>query len=187
MKKRILVVFFTGVMVMSSLAGCGATSAAPEKTTEVIAETIAVQEAESQPLENKFEENQETEKATILADGVYKADFHTDSGMFHANEADEGKGVLMVKDGEMTLHVSMPSKNIVNLFFGTAEEAKKEGAKLLNPTVDSVTYSDGITEEVHGFDIPVPSIDEEFDVALIGKKGKWYDHKVSVSNPEKVE
>ena len=26
-------------------------------------------------------------------------------------------------------------------------------------------------------------LDEEFDVALLGKKGKWYDHKVSVSNP----
>ena len=24
---------------------------------------------------------------------------------------------------------------------------------------------------------------EEFDLALIGTKGKWYDHKVSVSNP----
>ncbi len=29
----------------------------------------------------------------------------------------------------------------------------------------------------------MPALDEEFDVALIGKKGVWYDHKVSVSNP----
>jgi hypothetical protein len=29
----------------------------------------------------------------------------------------------------------------------------------------------------------VPAIGEEFDLALIGKAGKWYDHKVSVSNP----
>ena len=40
-----------------------------------------------------------------------------------------------------------------------------------------------MSEEVYGFDIPVPAIDEEFDVALIGTKGKWYDHKVSVKNP----
>ena len=46
-------------------------------------------------------------------------------------------------------------------------------------------YSDGYTEEVYGFDIPVPAIDEEFDVALIGKKNKWYDHKVKVTNPQK--
>ena len=42
-----------------------------------------------------------------------------------------------------------------------------------------------MTEEVYGFDIPVENIDEEFDLALIGTKGKWYDHKVKISNPEK--
>ena len=68
-----------------------------------------------------------------------------------------------------------------------AEDAKKEGADLLMPTTDTVTYSDGTTEEVNGFDISVPCLDEEFDLALIGKKGIWYDHKVSVSNPEKAE
>ena len=36
-------------------------------------------------------------------------------------------------------------------------------------------------------DIPVSRLDEEFDVALIGKKGKWYDHKVIVSNPEPLQ
>ena len=46
----------------------------------------------------------------------------------------------------------------------------------------------GITRcKVFGFDIPVPALDEEFDLALIGKKGTWYDHKVSVSNPVPVE
>ena len=50
---------------------------------------------------------------------------------------------------------------------------------------NEVTYSDGYKEEVYGFDIPVPAIDEEFDVALIGKKNKWYDHKVKVTNPQK--
>ena len=39
---------------------------------------------------------------------------------------------------------------------------------------------------MHGFDVPVPALDEEFDLALIGKKGKWYDHRVSVSSPEKM-
>ena len=81
----------------------------------------------------------------------------------------------------------MPSKNIVNLYPGLAEDAQKEGAELLQPTTDTVTYSDGMTEEVNGFDVPVPALDEEFDLALIGTKGTWYDHKVSVSNPEKIE
>lgn len=122
-----------------------------------------------------------------LKDGVYAAEFNTDSGMFHANEAHDGKGRLTVKDGVMTLHVSLTSKNIVNLYAGLAEDAQKEGAKLLDPVLDTVTYSDGTSEEVNGFDIPVPALDEEFDLALIGTKGKWYDHKVSVSNPVPLE
>ena len=107
--------------------------------------------------------------------------------MFHVNESLDGRGTLTVKDGKMTIHVSLASKGILNLFPGKAEDAKKEGAELLEPTTDKVTYSDGYEEEVYGFDIPVPALDEEFDVALIGKKGKWYDHKVSVSDPKKEE
>ena len=103
--------------------------------------------------------------------------------MFHANEACDGKGTLTVKDGSMTIHVSLASKSIVNLFYGLAEDAQKDGAELLQPTTDTVTYSDGLSDEVYGFDIPVPALDTEFDVALIGKKGVWYDHKVSVTDP----
>ena len=112
-----------------------------------------------------------------LVDGVYTADFNTDSSMFHANETCDGKGVLTVKDGQMTIHVSLASTSIVNLFPGLKEDAQKDGAVLLQPTKDTVTYPDGLSEEVNGFDIPVPALDTEFDVALIGKKGVWYDHK----------
>lgn len=124
---------------------------------------------------------------TALEDGTYTAEFNTDSSMFHVNEAMDGKGTLTVKNGKMTIHVSLVSKNIVNLFEGTAEDAQKDGAKLLEPTTDTVKYSDGTSEEVNGFDVPVPALDKEFDLALIGTKGKWYDHKVSVSNPVKAE
>ena len=69
-----------------------------------------------------------------------------------------------------------------NVFLGTAEDAQKDGAELIQPTIDKVTYSDGMTEEVYGFNVPVEKLDEEFDLAIIGKKGKWYDHKVSVTD-----
>ncbi len=118
-----------------------------------------------------------------IADGTYIATFTTDNSMFHVNDAYKDKGVLTVKDGKMTIHVSLQSKKIVNLFPGTAEEAQKDGAVLLEPTTDKVTYSDGYEEEVYGFDVPVPALDEEFDLALLGTKGKWYDHKVIVSDP----
>ena len=118
-----------------------------------------------------------------LADNTYVATFTTDNGMFHVNEANNNKGILTVENGEMTIHVSLAGKGILNLYPGLAEDAQKEGAVLLEPTTDTEVYSDGMEEEVYGFDIPVPAIGEEFDCALVGKKGKWYDHKVMVSDP----
>ena len=118
-----------------------------------------------------------------IADGTYVATFTTDNSMFHVNEANQDRGILTVKDGKMTIHVSLQSKKIVNLYPGLAEDAKKEGAELLEPTTDKVVYSDGYEDEVYGFDVPVPALDEEFDVALIGTHGNWYDHKVMVSDP----
>ena len=113
----------------------------------------------------------------------------------HVNDAYDDKGTLTVKDGKMTIHISLVSKNIVNLFPGTIKDAKKKGAKLLQPTTDTITDESGnvVTDiegkpkEVYGFDVPVPALDKEFDLALIGTKGKWYNHKVSVSNPVKAE
>ena len=104
--------------------------------------------------------------------------------MFHVNEANNGRGVLTVKDGKMTIHISLVSKKIVNLFAGTAADAAKDGAAVLEPTTDKVTYEDGTVEEVYGFDVPVESLDKEFDIAVLGTKGEWYDHKVSVSDPQ---
>lgn len=140
-------------------------------------------------IEEETEEQTEskTEECSVLEDGVYVVDFDTDSSMFHVNEANNGKGLLTVEDGEMTVHITLVSKSIVNLYPGLAEDAEKEGAVWLEPTTDSVTYSDGWTEDVYGFDVPVPALDEEFDLALIGTKQKWYDHKVCVSNPEIAE
>ena len=162
--KKILLVLLALVMVLS-LAACGSgNNSAPENNG-----------------------NNSNEATAPIPDGVYTADFKTDSSMFHVNEAYKGKGTLTVKDGKMTIHVTLVSKSILNLFPGTAEDAQKSGAKLLEPSTDKVKYSDGTEEEAYGFDIPVPYLDEEFDCAIIGTKGKWYDHKVSVSNPEPVK
>ena len=182
--KKMTVLLLTAMLLLG-LAACGQTApaettAAPE-TTEAAPETTVETTAET-TVETTAPET--TEAAVCpLEDGVYTAEFDTDSSMFHANESCDGKGTLTVQDGKMTIHVSLASKSIVNLFPGLAEDAQKEGAELLQPTEDAVTYSDGLSEEVYGFDIPVPALDTEFDVALIGKKGVWYDHKVSVTDP----
>lgn len=176
--KKLTVLILTALLVLS-MGACGQSTAAPEATVKTGAETTAAAETTE---ETAAPETSEA-AAPALADGVYLADFNTDSTMFHANEVCEGKGTLTVKDGKMTIHVSLASTSILNLYPGLAEDAQKDGAELLQPSKDELTYPDGLKETVNGFDIPVPALDQEFDVALIGKKGKWYDHKVSVSNP----
>lgn len=192
MKKRISIVAVLFMMTGALLAGCGSkdNTAASDVSTE--ASIDAVQDS-SESLGSGADTEVDTgrtadaEGVIDLEDGVYSADFETDSSMFHVNEACDGKGTLTVKDGKASIHISLTSKNIVNLFYGLAEDAQKDGAELLEPVVDTVTYSDGMTEEVYGFDVPVPALDEEFDLALIGTKGVWYDHKVKVTNPEPME
>ncbi len=145
-----------------------------------------LQKADDSVQESVLEDESESEsEGEILPDGEYTATFDTDSSMFHVNEALDGKGDLTIEDGKMTIHISLASKNIVNLYAGLADEAKKDEKNWIEPTEDEVTYSDGMTETVYGFDVPVEKLDKEFDLALLGKKGKWYDHKVSVSNPQK--
>ena len=178
------IIIVGGLSACLLLGGCGAGQAADATSAE---STVAAQESTVTPTEStEMAETVSTETAqdkAQLPDGVYTAEFSTDSSMFHVSEACDGKGTLTVKDGVMTIHISLGSKKILNLYPGLAEDAAKDGAVLLEPTTDTVTYSDGMTEEVYGFDVPVPVIGEEFDLALIGTKGKWYDHKVKVSDP----
>lgn len=170
MKKKKISAVFGCVLLMASLmlGACGGSDDSKDAGTT------------GQTSEN-VQDTEATENA--LEDGVYLADFSTDSSMFHVNEACDGKGTLTVKNGQMTIHITLGSKKIVNLYLGLAEDAAKDGADLLQPTNDEVYYDDGTSDEVYGFDVPVPALDEEFDLALIGTKEKWYDHKVKVSNP----
>lgn len=163
--KKFLSIVCAGVLA-AALTAC---TAAPAASQSAAASSTASVQAQSAP---------------ALADGVYQASFSTDSSMFHANEACDGKGVLTVQNGQMSIYVTLAGKGIVNLFPGTAEDAQKPGAEWLQPTLETVHYSDGTTDEANAFLIPVPYLDEEFDVALVGKKGTWYDHKVSVSDPQ---
>ena len=110
-----------GAVLAGSLTGCGAsgTPASSAASSEAAA-SAAVSEAASEPAAE-----------AALPDGVYTADFDTDSSMFHANEA-----------------------------------------------------CDGTSDEVYGFDIPVEALDEDFQLAILGSKGKWYDHTVRVANAQ---
>lgn len=168
MKKRISILFCITALVVSMLCGC--TNNKAEKT-----------QTDVQKEENVEEKNRPAD-AYGLADGEYQAKFETDSSMFHVNEAYHDMGVLTVKDGEMTIHVTLAGTGYTKLYVGKADEAAKTSENILEPTTDKVTYDDGSEEEVYGFDIPVTVLDKEFDIACYGpKKDKWYDHVVSIS------
>ena len=171
--KQFLSLSVASLLLAAALTGCGAasstaSSAAGSEAASSVASSAAASET----------------AAAALPDGVYTAEFDTDSGMFHANEACDGKGTLTVENGTMTFHVSLASKKIVNLYVGMAADADANKADWLLPTTDTVTYSDGTSEEVYGYDIPVAAVDEDFQLALLGTKGKWYDHTVSIRNAE---
>ena len=168
--KRVFSCVVAASLALSLLVGCGASS-----TASSAASSAASSEAASSVASSAAE-------TAALPDGVYTADFDTDSSMFHANEACDGKGTLTVENGQMTFHVSLVSTHIVNLYLGKAADAAANASDWLQPTTDTVTYSDGTSEEVYGFDIPVSAVDADFDLAILGTKGKWYDHVVSVRN-----
>ena len=168
--KRVFSCVVAASLALSLLVGCGASS-----TASSAASSAASSEAASSVASSAAE-------TAALPDGVYTAEFDTDSSMFHANEACDGKGTLTVENGQMTFHVSLASTHIVNLYLGKASDAADHEADWLQPTTDTVTYSDGTSEEVYGFDIPVTAVDADFDLAILGTKGKWYDHVVSVRN-----
>ena len=177
---RFVSLLAVSALLAASLAGCGsaASSVASSASSEAVSSVAesAVSEAAS--------ESAAASSARALEDGTYTAEFDTDSSMFHVNEARDGKGALTVKDGQMTLHISLQSKKIVNLYVGMAADAPDHEADWLQPTTDTVTYSDGTSEEVYGFDVPVEALDTDFQLAILGTKGKWYDHTVSVRNVE---
>ena len=177
---RFVSLLAVSALLAASLAGCGssASSVASSASSEAVSSAAdsAVSEAAS--------ESAAASSARTLKDGTYTAEFDTDSSMFHVNEASDGKGTLTVEDGQMTLHISLQSKKIVNLYVGMAADAPDHEADWLQPTTDTVTYSDGTSEEVYGFDVPVEALDTDFQLAILGTKGKWYDHTVSVRNVE---
>ena len=122
-----------------------------------------------------------------IADGTYVATFTTDNSMFHVNEANQDKGILSVKDGKMTIHVSLQSKKIVNLYPGLAEDAKKEGAELLEHgnAADNAASSD-FTDEEHTIEVALEGGTGRASVespAVIRKNGDEITAVITWSSP----
>lgn len=81
--KQFIIVSLAGVVLAASLVGCGgAVSASSAAASSAVASSVAVSSAVAE---------------AALPDGVYTADFETDSSMFHTSEACNGKGTLTVE------------------------------------------------------------------------------------------
>ena len=143
---RFVSLLAVSALLAASLAGCG--SSASSVTSSASSE--AVSSVAESAVSGAASESAAASSAQALEDGTYTAEFDTDSSMFHVNEASDGKGTLTVEDGQMTLHISLQSKKIVNLYVGMAADAPDHEADWLQPTTDTVTYSDGTSEEVYG-------------------------------------
>ena len=176
-QNRVISGAVAALVLAALLAGCGSTATGASSADSTPAATEAAGSEATAP-------TAEPQTEAALPDGVYTAEFETDSSMVHANEACDGKGTLTVADGKMSFHVSLASKKIVNLYLGTAEDAPSHESDWLQPTTDTVTYSDGTSDEVYGYDIPLDAVDTDFQLAILGTKGTWYDHTVSVRNAE---
>ena len=165
--KKLLALVLAALMLLAVLASCAekqveqsqapqteeAQTEQPEQAEEPAVEETPVEEPEELPAEEPAAE-------PALEDGVYTAEFNTDSSMFHANEACDGKGTLTVQDGKMTIHVSLVSKTILNLYPGLAEDAQKDHkVSVSNPeplkdegkTVEELGLADGTYTVEVGF------------------------------------
>ena len=179
LKKKLLVLLLSASMAMTMLAGCGSNTDKKDDTkTEASKDDASEAKTDSKDA-----------KEPELEDGTYKVDFNTDSGMFHENpDYNDGKATLTVKDGKMTVHITLNSKNIVQLFLGSAEDAQKDGADLIDPSeTTEITYSDGSApEEVYSFDVPVPTLIWHWleqrvngmTIKLVCPIRNWYSNKL---------
>ena len=142
--KKLLALTLAALLLAAVLTGCASAPAEPPAADSQPTQTEQPA-AEEPAAEQPAAEEEPVAEEPALADGVYTADFDTDSSMFHANEACDGKGTLTVKDGEMTIHVSLVSKTILNLFPGLAEDAQAYN--------DLVSMCDRFEKKLHDLEL----------------------------------
>ena len=126
--KRVFSCVVAASLALSLLVGCGASS-----TASSAASSAASSEAASSVASSAAE-------TAALADGVYTAEFDTDSSMFHANEACDG-GRVTVNGKVARASYDVKVGDVIALHFGervlavevldVSETAGKSEASLL--------------------------------------------------------
>lgn len=100
-----------------------------------------------------------------LADGTYDLKVETDSSMVNVVASE-----LTVKDGVMTVTMSLNGEGFSRVYLGSANDAAEAS--------DADIYDYYLNDEgKYTFDFPIEALDEDTDVALFGqRRDTWYDH-----------
>lgn len=103
---------------------------------------------------------------TDVADGTYAIEAASNSQYFKIAKAE-----LIVKNGEMSAKITIPSMSYLYVYMGTSKDAAgaKDSEKIGFKEVNKQTV----------FTVPVEALDKPIDMAAFSKaRKKWYDRKV---------
>ena len=106
-----------------------------------------------------------------LADGVYTIEAVSDSKMFRVVACE-----LTVKGGGMTAVLTLSGTGYKQMYAGTAEEAGKAEAGLIDFVEDA--------EGKYTFQVPVEALDRELSYAALGSK--WFDRTLTFDSATAV-
>ncbi len=164
----------SGQNVSSTAESSGTSSAAESSST--IASSVASSSASNEASVNKLN----------LDDGYYMATLTSQDAKFQVNTRMKGLGNLIVEDSLGNISVTLNSNDITKVFVGTAQDAQKEGASVLEARTTKFNNSNGTSEVFNAFLIPVPDIEKEYDCAYFSTDNKWHDNKIKLSGIKKA-
>ncbi len=115
-------------------------------------------------VEEVAEEGMSPVFAGSLNDGEYPVAVNSSSSMFRVEKA-----MLQVKEGKMSLRITMGGKGYAYVYPGKAEEAARAEPAACIPYEED-------EEGAHSFTLPLDALDEPFPCAAFSKnKELWYD------------
>ena len=202
MRRHTRIMLFMLLVMLLALTGCEKiytgnadtqTSSDSEELTETVQETETNPETVRESVESDKVTEGSTQNKKVFESSLGYSVIYDDTVFEYNRTGDYDEIGLRGQtfSSKPVFFAAMKIKNediqtVMDQIFNNSAQQTTIGVKaysaVCQPTTEEVTYSDGSKEEVYAFDVPVEALEKEFDLALIGTKGKWYDHKVSVSD-----
>ena len=204
MRRHTRIMLFMLLVMLLALTGCEKiytgnadtqTSSDSEELTETVQETETNPETVRESVESDKVTEGSTQNKKVFESSLGYSVIYDDTVFEYNRTGDYDEIGLRGQtfSSKPVFFAAMKIKNediqtVMDQIFNNSAQQTTIGVKaysaVCQPTTEEVKYSDGSKEEVYAFDVPVEALEKEFDLALIGTKGKWYDHKVSVSDTQ---